>query len=251
MSKPDPRRAHPRRAVAGVDMFCYRASASLVPQMRKNIGQELVDISQGGARVKVTEPVRQGETITIELKDRQSGETFRARGEVRWCASRQAGTLSGHYLGIQFSEVYTPVGQRERFTTGSVPKPPEADIVLKAAEKRSSLRFSVDDYVVTCQRQGGLSSAGLRRNLARQVLDLSRTGTQISVSESLDPGTLVHFTLHLNKLADALEAAGEVRWCRPDATVYRAGLRFVNLPEEKRKMIDFMMKWFAGRSKKS
>src|SRR5262245_37452293 len=111
MTKPDPRRAHPRRVVAGVDMFCYRASASLLPQMRKNIGQELVDISQGGARVKVSEAVRQGETITIELKDRQSGETFRARGEVRWCASRQAGIQSAHYLGVQFSEVYTPVGQ--------------------------------------------------------------------------------------------------------------------------------------------
>jgi PilZ domain-containing protein len=246
----DPRRAFPRRAIAGVDLFCYKASASVTPQLRQNIGQEILDISPGGARLRLSQSVLKGDTITVELKDHRSGESFRARGQVRWSASK-AGNGGGTYAGLQFSEVYTPVGQREKFTLGAVPRLSEPDIVLRPTEKRASLRFPVDDYVVTCVRQGTLSGEGLKRNLARNVIDVSRTGVQISVTEPLDPGTLVRFTLHLNTFADALEAAGEVRWSRPDGMHYRTGLRFVNLSEDRKKMIDFVTKWFtrAGQKK--
>jgi hypothetical protein len=250
MPAPDPRRVHPRRPIAGVDLFCYRASASPAPQIRQNIGNEIVDISQGGARIRVREVVSKGETITLELKDRKSGESFRARGEVRWCSTRPIGTPSSFFLGVQFSEVYTPMEQRDRFTTGQLPKPQEPVNPLRSSEKRAALRFAVDDYLVTLIRQGTLSTQGLKRNLARQVINLSRTGAQLSVSEVLEPGLLVHFTIHLNKFADGLETAGEVRWCRAEGGDYLLGLRFVNLPEEKRKMIDFMTKWFSTRQKK-
>jgi len=243
----DPRRVHPRRMIPGMDLFCYRASASVTPQMRQNIGEEVLDISPGGARLRLSQSVLKGDTITVEIRDRRSQESFRARGQIRWSASRPG--ASAHFAGIQFSEVYTPVGQREKFTLGTGGKPLE-DIVLRPAEKRAALRFQVDDYVVTCVRQGSLSSEGLKRNLARNVVDLSRTGVQISVTEPLDPGTLVRLTLHLNQFADALEAPGEVRWTRPDGAHYRSGVRFVNLSEDRKKMIDFMTKWFT-RQKKS
>ncbi|RPH37533.1 MAG: PilZ domain-containing protein, partial [Planctomycetota bacterium] len=117
-SDQETRRAHPRRSVANVEMFCYRASPSATPQMRRNIGSEILDISQGGARVRVNESVGRGETITLELRDRASGESFRARGEVRWAVS--AGL--GHLLGVHFSEHYTPLGVREAFTVASTPE---------------------------------------------------------------------------------------------------------------------------------
>ena len=242
-----PRRAHPRRFIADVDLFCYRATASVIPQVRQNIGEGVLDISPGGARIKLSQAVGKGDTITVELKDRRSGESFRARGLIRWCAAR-AGSPA-HFAGVQFSEVYTPVGQREKFTLGPVAKA-EADVLLRPSEKRVALRFKIDDYVVTLVRQGTLSAEGLKRNLARTVVDLSRTGVQLGVTEPLDPGTLMRFTLHLNKFADALEAAGEVRWSRPDGLHYVAGFRFINLPEDRKKMIDFMTKWFT-RQKKS
>ena len=243
----DPRRIHARRVIPGMDLFCYRASASVTPQMRQNIGEEVLDISPGGARLRLNQSMLKGDTLTVEIRDRRSQESFRARGQVRWSASRPGN--GAHFAGVQFSEVYTPVGQREKFTLGAAVKPTE-DLVPRPAEKRTSLRFSVDDYVVTCVRQGSLSSEGLKRNLARNVVDLSRSGVQISVTEPLDPGTLVRMTLHLNQFADALEAPGEVRWSRPDGAHYRSGIRFVNLSEDRRKMIDFMTKWFT-RQKKS
>jgi c-di-GMP-binding flagellar brake protein YcgR len=243
----DPRRVHPRRVIPGMDLFCYRASASVTPQVRQNIGEEVLDISPGGARLRLNQSVLKGDTLTVEIRDRRSQEAFRARGQIRWSASRPG--ASAHFAGVQFSEVYTPVGQREKFTLGTSGKALE-DIVLRPSEKRAALRFQVDDYVVTCVRQGSLSSEGLKRNLARNVIDLSRTGVQISVTEPLDPGTLVRLTLHLNQFADALEAPGEVRWTRSDGAHYRSGVRFVNLSEDRKKMIDFMTKWFT-RQKKS
>jgi len=238
-------------------MFCYRASPSATPQMRRNIGAEILDISQGGARVRVSEAVGRGETVTLELRDRASGESFRARGEVRWAIS--AGL--GHLLGVQFSEHYTPVGEREVFTMGASPtlkmapqKDGGVDIVLAPEEKRKSERFALKEYTVTVYRQGTLASQGLKRNLGRTILDISATGAQLEVSETLEPGALVQFTVHLNALSDSLDALAAIRWCRPDPGIagssYRAGLQFLNLGDSQRKKIEFMRKWFVKSKKK-
>ena len=243
----EPRRVHPRRVIPDVDLFCYRASASVTPQMRQNIGVAILDISPGGVRLRLSQPVLKGDFITIEIRDPRTRESFRARGQARWSASRPGN--GAHFAGVQFSEVYTPVGQREKFTLGSAVKALAA-AAQRPSEQRTALRFAVDDYVITCVRQGSLSGEGLKRNLARNVVDLSRTGIQVSVDGPLDPGTLVRMTLHLNQFADALEASGEVRWTRPDGPHYRTGIRFINLPEDRKKMIDFMTKWFT-RQKKS
>ena len=253
MDKADARRTHPRRVVAGLDLFCYHAAGGATPQFRRNLGHELQDISPGGARLRVVEPLDRGEMVTVELRDRRSGESFRARGEVRWCASRAAGAGQAHYVGVQFSEHYSPTELRDRFTLGSVAAAARA-AGSPLSEKRKALRFEVDDYVVTCQRQGTLAPGGLKRNVARRVLDLSLTGAQIETSESLEPNSLVRFTLHLNTFADTLESMSALRWCKADHGVageaYRAGLEFVNLPDDKKKMIEFMRKWFTSRKKK-
>jgi c-di-GMP-binding flagellar brake protein YcgR len=252
------RRAFPRRRLNNVEMFCYRSSPSHAPQMRRNIGQEIVDISQGGARVRVSEPISRGEALTLELRDRNSGESFRARGEVRWASA--AGV--GHTVGVQFNEHYTPVGLREQFTVGVetavAPKPAkkleESDIMLTPVEKRKAIRFSVQDYVITVFRQGTLAAQGLKRNLGRRVLDISQSGAQLELSETLEPGTLILLSLHFNSLSDSFEALAAVRWTRPDAGVaggsYRAGLQFLNLGDSQRKMIEFMRKWFSKSRKK-
>jgi len=252
----DTRRAHPRRAVKNVEMFCYRASPSATPQMRRNIGAEILDISRGGARVRVSEAVGRGETVTLELRDRASGESFRARGEVRWSTA----AIAGHLLGVQFSEHYTPVGEREVFTTGASPtvkltRPEEpVDICLAPEEKRHAERFALRDYTVTLYRQGSLANQGLKRNLGRTVQDLSLTGAQLEVSEQLETGALVQFTMNLSSLSDSLDALAAVRWCRPDPGIagssYRAGLQFLNLGDAQRKKIEFMRKWFTKSKKK-
>jgi Tfp pilus assembly protein PilZ len=238
----DPRRAHPRRAASGLDLFCYRASASVVPQQRSNLGMELLDISAGGARVKVRELLGRGDAVTLELRDRNSGEAFRARGEVRW-ATQSNGTL---LVGVQFREHYSPVELREYFATGVRPA---ADIILRPPEKRKAERFKVRDSVGTLMRQGTLAQQGLKRNLLRDLGDLSLSGLRATVVESLEPGALVQFTLSLATLPETLEVLGAVRWCKPDhATAgdsFICGVQFINPTEDRRKKIEFLRKWFS------
>lgn len=252
MEKKEPRREHPRRVVAGVEIFCFRAAPESAPQLRVNLGRGLEDISPGGARLRVTEPIPQGDALTVELRDRRSGESFRARGEVRWCETLLAGAAKSHYVGVQFKEHYSPVELRDKFTLGSVR--PRA-VLPGGPDKRRAGRFRIDDYVLTCMRQGTLSAQGLKRNVAREVLDLSASGAQVTLSESVEPGSLVLFTLHFNTLSDTLDTSCSVRWCRPDSTVagqvYRAGLEFRDLSEDRRKMIEFLRKWFEKRRARS
>jgi hypothetical protein len=192
----------------------------------------------------------------LELRDRASGESFRARGEVRWSASAAV----GHLLGVQFSEHYTPVGERENFTLGAsatirMTKPEEpVSLSLSTPEKRQAERFAPRDYTVTLYRQGTLAAQGLKRNVGRSVQDISLTGAQMEVSEALEPGSLAQFTIHMSALSDSLDALAAVRWCRPDPSVagssYRAGLQFLNLGDPQRKKIEFLRKWFTKTKKK-
>lgn len=243
--KKEPRRVHPRRVVAGVELFCFRAAGDAEPRVRVNLGRDLQDISPGGARLRVTEPLTEGDALTVELRDRRSGESFRARGEVRWCETLLSGTAHSHFIGVQFKEHYSPVEVRDKFTLGAIRLPGSGP------DKRKALRFKVEDYVVTCLRQGTLSGQGLKKNIAREVLDLSAAGAQIALNESLDPGSLVLFTLHLNTFADTLETLAAVRWCKQDTQVagllYKAGLEFRGLGDDRRKMIEFMRGWFEKR----
>jgi hypothetical protein len=254
MEKKEPRRSHPRRVVAGVELFCFRAAGDAEPRIRVNLGRDLQDISPGGARLRVTEPLTQGDALTVELRDRRSGESFRARGEVRWCETLLSGAAHAHFVGVQFKEHYTPVDVRDKFTLGAIRLPGS---VSSTAEKRRTLRFSVEDYVVTCLRQGTLSGQGqgLKRNIAREVLDLSASGAQVALSEIVDPGSLLLFTLHLNTFADTLETLAAVRWCKQDVSVagghYKAGLEFRGLGDDRKKMIEFMRGWFEKRKNRA
>ena len=90
--------------------------------------------------------------------------------------------------------------------------------------------------------------------MGRAVLDISQSGVQLEVTEALEAGALVQFTLHLNALSDSLDALAAVRWCRPDPGVagvsYKVGLQFLNLGDTQRKKIEFMRKWFTRPKKK-
>src|SRR5258706_1816205 len=76
-------RRHARSDVQGFTLIVYRKAASSAHQVRKNIGEQLLDISTGGARIKVTEALPKGAPVSIEIKEVATNEIFHARGEVR------------------------------------------------------------------------------------------------------------------------------------------------------------------------
>lgn len=182
----------------------------------------------------------------IELRDRRSGESIRARGEVRWSRPDPAGPETRFSVGLQLRDIYAPVGRIETFGLSPAIHPPIA------TERRGDRRFPVRDYVVVLVPRGSLSPLGFRKNLAREVLDLGRQGVRLRVVEPLPTGAGYRFTLHFPALAEALQVSAEVRWCRPDPrspdAAFQAGLRFLNLSEEERKRIDRLEHWLRRSS---
>lgn len=237
-----------------MEFLCYRAAEGSGPRSRRYIAGEILDISPEGVRLSLRESPGRGEALIIELRNRHTGESFRARGEVRWCAPEESGGGEQYRVGLRFQEVYTPVGRREEFTVGPRPMSGEGHAPEGFLQKRADPRFGVEDYLVTCFPRGSPSSENLRRNLAREVVDLSRKGIRLRVAERLKPGACFILTLYMNRFADGLKVTAEARWCRPEAppagTGFLAGLKFLDLPEGKVKMVDFLKEWFAKKGQR-
>jgi c-di-GMP-binding flagellar brake protein YcgR len=268
-------RRHMRRNMSGFTLVAYKTQAASAYRPRRNIGDGVLDISAGGLRLRLTESVFKGDSITIEIKELTTGDVFHARGDVRWTETKETDGKKQFFCGIQFVEIFTPIAKREKFFLGQTavlaakPATPTqmaqrptgttltgataaaaAPAAPSAADGRKAERFQVDDYTLTVFRTGLLSSVGIRKNLATEVVDLSRSGAQIVCVEKLPMGGKISFTLHLNKFADTFESEAEVVWIKegpsPDGIVYFTGVTFTSISPEKRKLIDYMMSWFTS-----
>jgi len=115
---------------------------------------------------------------------------------------------------------------------------------------RKHLRFKLEDASTTMYVKGFLTSVGLgRANKARAAVNLSEGGMLVMTGEPLAVGTKVQVRVELQRHEDAIESAGEVRWCfqsARNAAEYYAGIRFTNLPELEVKKIAKMREWFTS-----
>jgi c-di-GMP-binding flagellar brake protein YcgR len=252
-------RRHSRRKAEGYTLVAYRTQAMSATRPRRNIGEAVLDISAGGVRLRVAEAVERGTSVTIEIKDLASGEVLHARGDVRWTESKELEGKAAYFIGVQFAEIFTPIAKRDRFFYGGgalAAKPAAATVKPlpapepAAPEPRRAERFQVDDYVVTAFRAGLLSTVGLRKNLATEVVDLSKSGAQIVCREKLAAGSKIQFALHLNKFGDTFESEAEVVWVKegesPEGTVYFTGIAFGAMTPAKQRQVDYMMSWFTS-----
>jgi hypothetical protein len=273
-------RRHSRRPIAGFSLVSYKTQAASAYARRKNIGEAVLDISAGGLRLRVSEPLLKGDSVTIEIKELATGDVFHARGDVRWAETREENGKPCYFCGLQFVEIFTAIGKREKFFYGNpgvLQARPVANsntqirdaktsvnpmgmgpvttnmhqpVAAVEADGRRSERFQIDDYVVNVFRTGLLSSVGLRKNLATDVIDIGRGGACAICIEKLTVGTKVAFTLHLNKFADTFEGEAEVIWVKEgmmsDGLGFFTGLQFIALSPERRKLIDYMMSWFTS-----
>jgi c-di-GMP-binding flagellar brake protein YcgR len=255
MSDKKEARRHARRRAEGMTLTCYRTAPVAVYLPRRNVGEAVLDISEGGCRMRLREHVEIGASITLELRETATGDVFHAHGSVKWIDPPDAGVRATFTAGVEFVDIFTPASKRGKFLLGqaALAAVPAKDATPKPARvaPAPAARFKVDDYVVTLYRAGLLSSVGIRRkNLATAVVDLSRTGAQIAASERLPIGTRVAFTLHLNKFADTFETEAEVIWTKEgregQAAVVFTGLQFASLAGGKQKLLDYMMSWFTS-----
>ena len=237
MADGDPPRVVPRRHLRGLAFSCRRAGA------RANLGLELIDLSEAGARIRASEDLRAGEALTLEVRDPASEESFRAEGEALASAPQRRAAFTTWFVDIQFTEVFTPEGWRDRFTRGPAAKP------ASPSNKRVATRFHVDDCVITCLRWSTTTATGHKRNLARRLVNLSGTGAQLAVVEPMEPGSQVDLIIHFNRFADTFHAPAEIRWCRPAPGVagatHLAGVSFTSLTPEMKRMLKFAQGLFS------
>lgn len=89
---PPPRRNHRlcrrRPPRSGVRVECRRGALGLGP----NLAAGLLDVSEGGAGVRLTAPAGIGEEVEVVLARPGGGRPVRGLGDVRWCQPAADGT---------------------------------------------------------------------------------------------------------------------------------------------------------------
>ena len=249
-------RKQSRRRPEILGVTCYRCETTR-SRVRKNVGVDILDISPGGLRIRVSELVDMGTMMIVELREPVTGDVFHARGVVRWVETVPGPKGDVHSIGLKFDEILTPLAKRGRFFHGwstSAPPPPEParDVQERFPETpmrpQTDGRFQIDDYKVTASRPVGLLSR--RKNVAATVVSLSADGAQIECTEKLEKGARLQFTLHLNKFSDTFESEAEVAWVKEiqsaNTTVWLTRLLFVKLDDARLRKLRNMMSWFTS-----
>ncbi len=123
-SSPRDKREHPRFKVEGATTVVgkpgFLASLGIGP-----IRHSVVNISQGGAMVRVGKSLPIGSRHELQIEIPKANEVIQTVGEIRWCA-QSARKASDYYVGFRFVDL--PAAERsklggmsERFATPSDP----------------------------------------------------------------------------------------------------------------------------------
>lgn len=97
-------RRHPRFRVEGARVRLYREGfLTALGLVRSNKGRTVLDLSEGGARVLLTEHLAPRTKVRLRIEMERYQDTLEAVGEVRWCVPR--GKPPTFQAGIQFTEI--------------------------------------------------------------------------------------------------------------------------------------------------
>ena len=96
----DRRLADRRRPRLGVQVEVRRGGLGLGP----SVAVELLDVSGGGARVRVRGHVRRGDRVVVALRPPKAGWETRGQADVCWCQAETDGTA---VVGVRFQRRLT------------------------------------------------------------------------------------------------------------------------------------------------
>ena len=85
-------------------------------------------------------------------------------------------------------------------------------------DKREHLRLPVASTIFIELVASGIGEHDDGHVAACKTLDVSRGGLQVSLEQPLRVGAILQIGVELPSLNETLYLAGEVRWCRPDAS---------------------------------
>jgi Tfp pilus assembly protein PilZ len=107
VSAPDftERRKHPRFPVDECEVTVHRAGfMSRMGFGRENVGRELLDLSEGGARVRTWSRLNVGTKVRVRIKLLRFSDEIEAGGEIRWCVEHKL--RNGDFsAGVMFTKI--------------------------------------------------------------------------------------------------------------------------------------------------
>lgn len=189
------------------------------------VSTRLLDVSPGGAGLQTLAPLREAARLDLSIILPEWMARFRARGVVRWSASRTFGSTSAtvHYAGIRFEAVEETPGRATDWLGGAGGRP-----AGDPQRRHARVRPLVVDALL--EPRTWARRLGLRKDVPVTVLDLGLGGARVDVGERLEPGLRSELRLRTARPDGALTADVEVRWCRRDTRLlaprWTAGLAF-------------------------
>lgn len=102
---------------------------------------------------------------------------------------------------------------------------------------RKSRRFPLRNASIKLRKSGMLKYLMLNTNNDASLVNLSKCGLQLMISETLKADDSYQINLYVPGFINPLIMKARVMWCRPykkfyDKTYYRAGFQFVKLSQE-------------------
>ena len=248
-------RFRPRRSAQGLTLTCTRPAVASHPAVEGvNLSLELRDVGWGGVLFVASQPLQAPCPLSLQLREESTGEVLTAKGEVAWSQTRLADGRVIHLVGARFDEIFTPPAKCSRFFEEPASGKRARNAEASSQRPRDADRFPVDECEVTLYRDKRPGLFRRPENLALELLDLSRTGAQVTSKAALKVGEKVRLTVHLKKFKDTFEVEAETAWSRfpvpHEGLAWRAGLEFGALDGPRKRLLESMESWFTySRSK--
>lgn len=121
---------------------------------------------------------------------------------------------------------------------------------------RRTKRFPIRNATIKLRKTGMLKYILLHTGNDASLVNLSKSGLQLMISETLKANDTYQVNLYIPGFINPLIMKAKVVWCRPykkfhDKTYYRAGFQFFKLPPEINSTLKKLEKASAKNGKKN
>jgi hypothetical protein len=99
--RPDNRRRHTRFQVASTQIVLHRDGFLSALSLGSNKARKVCDLSQGGARILVTEQLPEGQKVRLKITLEKYQDQIEISGQVMWCYPST--NRKDFFVGIKFS----------------------------------------------------------------------------------------------------------------------------------------------------
>ena len=99
--RPDNRRRHTRFQVASTQVILHRDGFLSALSLGSNKARKVCDLSQGGARILVTEKLNEGQKVRLKITLEKYQDEIEIGGQVMWCFPST--NRKDFFVGIKFS----------------------------------------------------------------------------------------------------------------------------------------------------